>query len=253
MTNSTLETKTCTKCGEILSATLEFFYKHERGLYGLRSWCKKCHNKITSDTSKQWQKDHPERIREIQHKHYHANKGRINKRRREKINREKARINTRHWYWTNREKRIRYNHQYREANRGHIAEYHRQWREDNSGKVRAIQLRRRARKRGLLDTFTGEQWLQCLDYHNYCCPACGVQLRDLFGNVKPHADHWIPMSYDGDDNPGTVATNMICLCNKCNMSKHDIMPDVWLKQKFGTRKAAQILARIEAYFATLDS
>ena len=34
--------KTCTKCGEEIAATLEFFHKQKRGKYGLRAKCKPC-------------------------------------------------------------------------------------------------------------------------------------------------------------------------------------------------------------------
>ena len=34
--------KTCTKCGETLPATTEYFHKNKTGKYGLRSRCKKC-------------------------------------------------------------------------------------------------------------------------------------------------------------------------------------------------------------------
>lgn len=110
---------------------------------------------------------------------------------------------------------------------------------------------RRARKRSLPDTFTESQWIACLEYHHYTCAVCGNQLIDLFGNV-PHADHWIPLAYNGDDNPGTVATNMICLCSACNLSKRDTMPDVWLKAQYGTRKANEILRRVKIYFISIN-
>ena len=44
-----METKVCTKCGIEKPATNEYFYKSERGLYGLRSNCKECANKATRE------------------------------------------------------------------------------------------------------------------------------------------------------------------------------------------------------------
>ena len=108
--------------------------------------------------------------------------------------------------------------------------------------------RYRSRKRNLPDTWTKEHWKFCLDYWHHCCAVCGKQLRDLFGEIKPHADHWIPVSYQGEDNPGTVPENMICLCSKCNFSKHDYMPTDWLISRYGKRKANKILKRINGYF-----
>jgi hypothetical protein len=36
--------KQCTKCKEYLPATREYFSPHEKGLYGLHPYCKKCRN-----------------------------------------------------------------------------------------------------------------------------------------------------------------------------------------------------------------
>lgn len=110
---------------------------------------------------------------------------------------------------------------------------------------------RRARVRQLPANFTFEQWINCLEYFNYCCAVCGSQLRDLFGNVEPHADHWIPLA-----NPeclGTVAENMICLCSFCNLSKGATMPHMWLKNQYGTRKANEILKRVTEYFEWISN
>lgn len=154
----------------------------------------------------------------------------------------------RRYYIVNQKKVAEQEIRYRGANREKVAERHRRYRQANREKYRVLYQRREARKRSLPDTFTDEQWLQCLEYHNYCCPVCDSQLRDLFGDIEPHADHWIPLSYEGDDNPGTVATNMICLCNTCNLSKNATMPTIWLEREYGTRKANETMARIEAYF-----
>jgi hypothetical protein len=65
-------------------------------------------------------------------------------------------------------------------------------------------------------------------------------------------DHWIPLSSPGC--PGTVATNMVPLCHGiggCNNSKCDRDPQGWLLEKFGERKALEILERIPAYFRQL--
>ena len=111
------------------------------------------------------------------------------------------------------------------------------------------QQRRHARMHSLPDILTTEQWQACLEYWNYCCAVCGKQLRDLFGEVKSHADHWIPLSLP--DCPGTIATNMICLCNKCNLSKRDMMPLEWLIRRYDKQKANQIMKRVESYFESL--
>lgn len=138
--------------------------------------------------------------------------------------------------------------EYSRRNKKRLAEYHREYNAKNPSRRRVNYHNRRARQHSLPDTFTYIQWNACLEYWHGCCAVCGNQLRDLFGDVIPHADHWIPITYQGAGNPGTVPTNMICLCNSCNCSKNDSVPEQWLVKRFGKRKANVIIQRIEAYF-----
>jgi 5-methylcytosine-specific restriction endonuclease McrA len=150
------------------------------------------------------------------------------------------------WHEANREPLREYGLKYYQANREKRAEYDRQYYQANKEQSRTKVSRRRARKQALPDTFTVEQWLACLEYHNFCCAVCGAQLRDLFGNVEPHADHWVALS--NPDCPGTTVDNIICLCSQCNLSKHDNLAVDWLTSRYGTRKASKILSKIESYF-----
>ena len=234
--------KRCSRCKQEWPATAEYFHRKKTSTDGLDSGCKKC----AAELAREYYEANREKVVESNREYREANREQIAEHKR--ANREHIAERKREYREANREQIAEYDRQYREANREQIAETDRQYREANPERGRAASARRRARQRGLPDTFTGEQWIQCLEYFNYCCPVCDNQLRDLFGNVKPHADHWIAISYEGDDNPGTVATNMICLCNDCNQSKWATMPDEWLKQKFGTRKVKQISARIAVYF-----
>jgi 5-methylcytosine-specific restriction endonuclease McrA len=221
MDNFTIPEKICTKCHQNLPATTEFFYKKKNGLYGLFSWCKVCHNRMTTPPATRWNKEHPERVR--------ANSRRYAQNNPQKVSNAKLR-----WQSSNPQKTAIATKKYRKA---------------NSHKTKVIAHRYRARKRSLPDTFTPQEWLACLGYFNYTCCVCGAQLRDLFGNVEPHADHWIPIA--SELCTGTIATNMVCLCNSCNRSKHAKLPEQWLEQKYGAKKAKAILARVNAYFDSL--
>jgi len=113
---------------------------------------------------------------------------------------------------------------------------------------------RRARKRGLPDTFTAAERQRAIDYFHGCCAICGRQLNDLFHTHTAADDHWIPLTDPRPDNPGTVAVNMIPMChgeNGCNNRKYKRDPVEFVTTEFGKRKAKQILARIEAFFATV--
>ena len=51
--------KRCTKCGETLPATTEYFYKAKNGKYGLRGECKKC----LIECGKQYRENNKEKIK----------------------------------------------------------------------------------------------------------------------------------------------------------------------------------------------
>lgn len=117
----------------------------------------------------------------------------------------------------------------------------------HSGKKRSITQRRRARKRQLPDTWTSEHWQRCLQYWAYSCAVCG---REEGFEWVLSMDHFIPLS--SPECPGTIPGNIIPLCygkGGCNNSKHTHPITVWLRRKYSTRKANEILRRIAAYFA----
>jgi len=106
--------------------------------------------------------------------------------------------------------------------------------------------RRRTRKYAKPHTFTVDDAQFARTYWQQRCAVCGTEEGFWW---KLQMDHWIPLSHP--DCPGTVPTNMVPLCGGltgCNQSKSRRMPEPWLKQKFGPRKAAAILRRIEAFF-----
>jgi len=267
MNDSTTPMKTCKKCGQDFPATAEYFSRNKRQKDGLFYYCKTCKGKSDAD-------------------YYLRNKASHNKKARQYYidNRDAVLAMTRRYKEANKAWYSEYMRQYRLDNYESISKYQRAWESRNRDRLNAMSRRnhhkykvqkseygrryrskpenlrrimvnasrRRARKLSLPDTFTVEQWECCLEYFNYTCPVCDSQLRDLFGDVEPHADHWIPLSYEGDDNLGTVAGNMICLCNSCNLSKSAKLPADWLAQNYSKRKASHILERVETYFNSLE-
>jgi hypothetical protein len=185
---------------------------------------------------RQYYQDNREQILD-RHRRYHEN------------NREKELERNRQYRQDNREQR----HQYYQDNREQIAERMRQYRQENRDIFRANYARRRARKNELPDDFTAEDIQHAVDYFNGCCAVCGRPLRDLFGTHTMAMDHWIPLSYDGDDNPGTVPGNMVPLCHGedgCNNKKNGTLPGDWLRQVYSDHEAQKIEQRIQEFFLT---
>ncbi len=266
--------KTCSKCGETKPATTEFFSRRRNKL---TTECKACkaeydheyqakNKEHLAKKAREWRQKNKEHIAERECKYQTKNKERLAEyaRKYQAKNKERLAEYSRKWYQKNKERLAEYGREYYQKNKEHHAEYGREWRQKNKDKF--VELNReyrhnnkekgrintsnyRARKRNQPDTFTEAQWIACLDYFNYCCAVCGNQLRDLFGETVPHADHWLPIS--SDDCPGTIATNMVCLCNHCNLSKNAIMPNEWLSRHYSKKEAQQIIERIDNYFASL--
>lgn len=110
--------------------------------------------------------------------------------------------------------------------------------------------KRRAKTNNLPHTFTERDWQRCLVYWDSRCAYCGNP-PGLIKELEITRDHWIPVTDPRADNPGYVPANIVPACRYCNNSKNNREPIEWLTWKFGKRKAAQIAARIQAYFASL--
>lgn len=235
----------CKDCGGEFPATAEYFHTHKAGW--LNSYCRSCAKARAKA-------------------HYHADPERhqavtLAARRR---NPEKYRAIARNWARRNRAKRHAY---YLRTYARHLERcrnwYHRnieyarelsrlrarEWFARNPDAVRAVVQRRLARKRRLPAAFCDNDWQAALNYFGGCCAVCG-RPPGLFHTLA--MDHWIPLS--SSDCPGTVPANIVPLCHGtdgCNNSKNNRPARDWLISKFGPAKASRILARIEAYFASI--
>ena len=229
--------KQCTKCGQWKDT--ECFYKG-------KAQCKKCYReykreyyKQNKDIIREYYKQNKDTIREYKCGYYKQNKDTI-----------------REYREQNKDTIREYKREYYEQNKDTLRERNREYMKTPQGRRvnRIASNNRRARKLSLPDTLTSEQWQYALNYFGGRCAICDRQLNDIFGEFTAAADHWIPLSYEGDDNPGTVAGNIIPLCHGvggCNNSKSNTMPDEWLERQFGKRKAKQIAAKIQDYFDSL--
>lgn len=264
MPSESILQKRCNVCEHEFPATTEFFHRRKASNDGLCYTCKEC----SIARTKQNAADNPERVRESARRYYteHLEESRAYHLEYYQRNADIIRQRARDWYWDNREDTLEYARQYYQDNREVLiakgVERERRNPEQararkqryiernperrkqsanayaHSEKGRVGRQRRRARKDGLPDTLTGEQWADCLEYWGYACAVCEH-------SDEIHADHFIALALD--DCPGTIATNIIPLCRSCNSSKRDKRPDQWLMKKYPDIGGI-ILADILEYF-----
>jgi 5-methylcytosine-specific restriction endonuclease McrA len=171
--------KTCSKCNE--TKPLDRFSKNKRSKDGLQVHCKAC--------AAAWRA----------------------------ANRERKAATNAAWYVANRERMAAANAAWYAANRERKAATVAAWHADNPDKVKAIQQRRRARKADAAGTFTSEQWLARLAYHENKCVYCGSR-EDL------QIEHQIPLARGGTN----WASNLVPACRSCNCSKGTRTPKEFL-------------------------
>lgn len=85
--------------------------------------------------------------------------------------------------------------------------------------------------------WTKEDWELCKEYWDYKCAYCG-SVGD-----KLTQDHFIPIS--SSQYVGTIKTNIIPACNKCNCSKGKKNPYEWCNKL--------VLDRIKSYFMSISA
>jgi hypothetical protein len=153
----TMNTKTCTKCGETKPATPEFFYKQRAGKFGLQGSCKACRNVQV----REWTRRNPEKRRQFERRWAEKNteKVRAKKRRNNQRRMERAPDHVRALAAA-RERRYRARHpeRVREARRNARERYpdkvkraKQRWNKANPDRVRAHAARRRSTPQGRLD------------------------------------------------------------------------------------------------------
>jgi len=185
-------TKQCTKCGEMFPATTEFFYKKERGLYGLHSWCKTCFYSTTKSTSQAYQKAH----------------------------RERTRLTSKRWYAAHIEQEREKDRQRYAENPQKYRAHVQTWRIENPEKHAAKERNRRALKRAAEGAHTAADIEAQYQRQHGKCYYCNCKL-----NGKYHVDHIVPLVRGGRNSPD----NLVISCAVCNEKKHDRLPHEWIE------------------------
>lgn len=136
--------------------------------------------------------------------------------------------------------------QWKQQNAAHHQEYNHSYQKTTNGKtISSIATAKyRSKKQKLPSGFSKTDWHLALCYWNGLCAYCSSQ-QGLWNPIC--MEHFIPVDFGGS----FTKENILPACKSCNSSKGNRNPAEWLNQKFGKRKAKQILDRVENYFRSL--
>lgn len=228
--------KQCRKCGQV--KLFEDFPKNRRE-------CRVC----MKARQRAWEAANRDHVNQL-HRDWKA------------ANPEQSHAIKRRWYDANRESLLQLRKSEYEANRELMkakgrAAYRknpdvyrarsRAWTKANPLKAKVHWKNAKARRRRLPNTWTVGQAREALAYWGHACATC----RTPFGLVAVcHWDHWVPLINPAC--PGTVAGNMIPLCDSCNLTKNARDAVAWMKERFAN-KADDVARRVADYFAAVST
>lgn len=236
--------KTCTKCGETLPVTTEYFHKSKNGKYGLRSICKKC----TLEYHKQYREDNKDKILEQQKQYRENNKDKIKEYHKQyhkqyyEDNKDKKSEYHKQWYENNKDKVAEYQKQYREDNKNKIAKRDKQYRVTPQGQVSTFNrhYRRRTKEQNQGNGITSEQWLECMKFFGFRCAYSGQVLSKDTRSL----DHVKPLNQGGKHE----IWNVVPMDRGLNSSKNDKDLLEWYqKQEFYSDERLQKIYEWKEY------
>ena len=215
--------KTCTKCGETLPATTEYFYKAKGGKYGLNSTCKKC----KAERDKQYYENNKDKVREQNKQYYEANKDKHSKYMKQwyEANKDKRLEQQKQYYEDNKDKISEYHKQYCEANKDKIAERGKQWRATPQGQIVVFNssCRRRIKEQNQGNGITKERWLACMKFFGFRCAYSGQVLSKDTRSL----DHIKPLNQGGKHE----IWNVVPMDRGLNSSKQDKDMEEWYQEQ----------------------
>lgn len=244
------DTKICKHCNRELPLNNEYFAIFKRNKDGFATICKSCKREY----DKEYRLKNKEKIRIKQRKYsenrkayckkwYYENQEYVKayrERNKDKITEQ----NKKYWAENKNEQKERiskwrrenaeYIKQYRKINRNRDREQSRKWYNTERGRKLSMTKTNayRAKKKQLPNSFTAEQWAECLEYFNHSCAYCGEHYEVL------EQEHFIPVSKGGE----FTKNNIVPSCRSCNASKlnHDFS-EWYPKQKFYSSEREMII------------
>ena len=126
----------------------------------------------------------------------------------------KAKVQERHkqYYQLHKDKEKERNDHYNETHRDQQRKSAEAYRMTHRSVYALASRRYDAKKHGLPNTLTLEQWEAIKRVHKYRCVYCGKKPKILV------QEHYIPVSQGG----GTTCSNIVPACRSCNSKKHDL-------------------------------
>lgn len=186
----------CTKCKEILPATIEYFKKYPENFRGgrLHARCIKCYR----DYSRVYNHTHVE-----DHRRY---------------------------YWEHREETVEKQRRHRALHRDEINRKRRRDYQLHRGRyltwARVGWQKRRMRKRNVEGSLTALEIRTKLKAQHYRCYYCDKKFEKHKGKHVYHLDHTIPLSRV-EENPRHDINYVVLTCSHCNLSKRNKLPHEW--------------------------
>lgn len=261
----------CTKCGNEYPLTKEYYQPAKGYKYGFNTQCRICRRKdaknypsAKSDKKKKYNSEYSKRpnvvkrrndkrrnryLNDIEFREYISES---NKKTRSK-NPEQIKTKKQDEYQRHKDKYSKSARKRYLNNRDIYLEKARNQKDDTVAHGIRVQ-RRLARKRNLPNELTKQQWLDCLEYWDNKCCICG-RSKDKYHTIA--MEHWIALSDNREENPGTAINNILPMCHSlkgakgdsgCNNKKHKKDAIEWLFSEYNSEKAQQILNRIMEYF-----
>lgn len=213
--------KRCSKCGEWKVASTVNFGKAKRNKYRLNSYCKKCQ----AEYYKQYREAHKEERKQYDKQRYEDNKDKIleqNKQYREthkeEIKERKKKYNETHKEQILEYKRKNY-YRYREYDR----QYSRQYRREHPEVDLNNKIKRRSKIEQQGNGITKEQWLEMMEYFNWCDAYSGEYIGG--SNNKRTVDHIVALNKGGEH----TIWNLVPMSRSNNSSKQDKDMIEWYK------------------------
>ncbi len=252
--NCPYNVKICTKCKKILIACEINFVKAKKGKYGLASKCKECnkiyreehkeenkeymkkyyeeHKEERKELDKIYREEHKEEITEYQKKYREEHKEEIAEYKKEYYSKEE-----------NKEKASEYQKKYREEHKEEIAEYKKEHCKNNPYIYFNSRNKRRSKEENQGNGISKDQWLEMMNYFNWCCAYSGEYLGGKENQNIRSIDHIIALDNEGLNE----IWNCVPMIKSYNISKlNRNMEDWYIKQFYFNEE------RLEKIYAWCD-